>query len=213
MKGPSPVDVVKGVGRKRRGKPQLSLDEARRFYTTALDLARQGDEGAVAVLMAISMGMRTAEILSRTPRDLDHEGTLLRICDNILLGFTAKNDSAKRPVAVPSDLQPILADMTRDKLPTAPLFPSASRTGRRPRQWMPNQVERLCELAKVPKVCPHSLRGVSATAAAAAGALLEMVAKMLGHTSSTMTLGHYIAPGTAEAAQLERGVQALKKKA
>ena len=77
---------------------------------------------------------------------------------------------------------------------------------------MPEQVERLCTLAQVPKVCPHSLRGVSATAAAAAGALPELVAKMLGHTSSTMTRDHYIAPGTSEAAELERGIQVLTKK-
>jgi len=212
MRGPSPVDVVKGVGRKKRGKPQLSLDEARRFYSVALDLARRGDAGAVAVLMAISMGMRTSEILSRTPRDIDNEGTLLRINDNPQLDFKCKNESAKRPVAIPTDLQPVLAQMCRDKLPGAPLFASKSRSGRRPRQWMPEQVERLCTLAQVPKVCPHSLRGVSATAAAAAGALPELVAKMLGHTSSTMTRDHYIAPGTSEAAELERGVQVLTKK-
>ena len=209
MRGPSPVDVVKGVGRKKRGKPQLSLDEARRLYATALDVARQGDEGGVAVLMAISMGLRTSEILSRTPRDLDNEGTVLRITDSPLLGFKAKNDSAKRPVAVPLDLQPVLAKMCEGRLPTAPLFPSATRTGRRPRQWMPVQVNRLCSLASVPKVCPHSLRGVSATAAAAAGALPELVAKMLGHTDSTMTTQHYIASGTTETAQLERGLKAL----
>lgn len=209
MRGPSPMDVVKGVGRKKRGKPQLSLDEARRLYATALDVARQGDEGGVAVLMAISMGLRTSELLSRTPRDLDNEGTVLRITDNPLLGFKAKNDSAKRPVTVPLDLQPVLARMCAGKLPTAPLFPSESRTGRRPRQWMPTQVARLCALAQVPKVCPHSLRGVSATAAAAAGALPELVAKMLGHTSPTMTTQHYIAPGTTETAQLERGLKVL----
>lgn len=209
MRGPSPVDVVKGVGRKKRGKPQLSLDEARLLYATALEVARQGDEGGVAVLMAISMGLRTSEILSRTPRDLDNAGTVVRISDNLQLGFKAKNDSAKRPVTVPLDLQPILARMCEGKLPTAPLFPSEKRPGRRPRQWMPVQVTRLCELAKVPKVCPHSLRGVSATAAAAAGALPELVAKMLGHTSPIMTTQHYIAPGTTETAQLERGLKAL----
>ena len=211
-KGPSPVDVVKGVGRKKRGKPQLSLDEARRFYGTALEAARQGDEGAVAVLMAISMGLRTSEILSRTPRDLDNEGTDLRIADNLVLDFKCKNESSKRPVKIPTDLQPILARICANKLPTAPLFPAASRSGRRPRQWMPVQVERLCTLAGVPKVCPHSLRGVSATAAAAAGALPELVAKMLGHTSSTMTKDHYIKPGISEAAQLERGLKVLTGK-
>ena len=38
MRGPSPLDGVRGVGRKRKGKPQLSLDEARHLYAVALDL-------------------------------------------------------------------------------------------------------------------------------------------------------------------------------
>lgn len=209
----SPLDGVKGGGRKNRGKLQLSLDEARKLYGVGLDLARQGDEGAVAVLMCISMGMRASEVLSRTPRDLDNEGTLLRVCDNALLGFKCKNDSSKRPVAVPTDLQPILAQMCRDKLPTAPLFPASTKTGRRRRQWLHSQAKRLSVLAKVTVVCPHGLRGVSATAAAAAGALPELVAKMLGHTTPEMTKQHYIKPGVSEAAQLERGVQILTKKA
>jgi integrase len=213
MKGPSPLENVRGVGRKRKGKFQLSLDEARRLYCCALDLARQADEGATAVLMALSMGMRASEIVSRTPRDLDNNGTLLRVCDNPLLDFKCKNESAKRAVAIPADLQPILARMCADKLPTAPLFPGISRSGRRNRQWLHAEVWKICALAKVPKVCPHSLRGVSATAAAAAGALPELVAKMLGHTNESMTLAHYIAPGTAEAAQLETGQKALAKKA
>ena len=38
----------------------------------------------------------------------------------------------------------------------------------------------------------------------AAGELPEVVAKQIGHTSSQMTLAHYVAPGVAEAAQLAR---------
>ena len=59
--------------------------------------------------------MRASEILSHTPRDLDDGGKLLRIGDNLMLDFKTKNESSKRPVAVPTDLQPILAEMARDK--------------------------------------------------------------------------------------------------
>lgn len=99
--------------------------------------------------------------------------------------------------------------MARGKLQIDPLFPGEGRTGRRPRQWLGVQVERLCERAKVPTVCPHSLRRVSATAAAAAGALPELVAKMLGHTDQSMTMNHYIKAGTSEAVQRERGMLVL----
>lgn len=212
LKSPSPMEGISGVGKRRKGKTQLSLDEARRFYQVALEAARTGDEGSTAVLMAISMGMRTSEILSRTPRDIDNDGTVMRIDDNATLDFKLKNESSRRRVAIPTDLQPVLAGMCTDKLPAAPLFPSTGKSGRRGRQWLPDQVHWACDMAKVPRVCSHSLRGVSATAAAAAGALPELVAKMLGHTNPTMTLGHYIAPNTSEAAALERGLEELTKK-
>lgn len=100
---------------------------------------------------------------------------------------------------------PRLAD---GKQPTDPLFPG-SLAGRRRRQWLHEETGRLCKKAGVPVICPHSLRGMMATIAVAAGELPEVVAQALGHTSSKMTLQHYIQTGVAQSAQLERGLAAL----
>jgi hypothetical protein len=53
------------LGKRRRGKPQLTTDEARKFLATALELAAE-DEGAIAAAMALLMGMRASEIVART---------------------------------------------------------------------------------------------------------------------------------------------------
>ena len=75
----NPLEEVTGVGRRRHGKAQLRIDEARRWQAKALQFADQGEEGAVAAMMALLMGMRASEIVSRVVRDLDDEGRLLWI--------------------------------------------------------------------------------------------------------------------------------------
>jgi integrase len=143
------------------------------------------------------MGLRASEALSRVVRDIDKEGTLLRIEENIGTAFRLKTESSKRIPKIPTFLRPILAARILGKEPTDPLFPG-SLGGRRRRQWLNVQVARRCALAGLPVVCPHSLRGIFATAAASAGETPEIVAQVLGHTDASMTIGHYIAPGTLD---------------
>ena len=75
----NPLEDVVGVGKRRHGKAQLRIDEARRWQAKALQFADQGEEGAVAAMMSLLMGMRASEIVSRVVRDLDDEGRLLWI--------------------------------------------------------------------------------------------------------------------------------------
>jgi integrase len=193
----SPIERVRGVGRRRRGKVQLTLDEAQRLSMTCRQEATCGDEGAIATLMCMHMGLRAFEALSRVVRDIDKDGTVLRIEDNEGRAFRLKTGSSKRTPKIPTFLRPILTARTLGKAPTDALFPG-TLGGRRRRQWLNDQVERLCIVAAVPVVCPHSLRGIFATAAASAGETPEIVAQVLGHTDPAMTIGHYIAPGTLE---------------
>ena len=50
---------------------------------------------------------------------------------------------------------------------------------------------RICVMAGVPNVCPHSLRGLHATLALEGGATSDSVAKALGHGSFELTARHY----------------------
>jgi|JI6StandDraft_1071083.scaffolds.fasta_scaffold17173_7 integrase len=193
----SPLDDVKGIGRVRRGKSQLRIDEARRWLKTAHELAAAGEDGAIAAMMTLLMGMRAGEVVSRVVRDLDDGGRLLWIPDS-------KTDAGKRTVKVPDELQAYLRDLCRCKTPLAPLFGVHWRDW--PRQW----VKRICEQAQVPTVCAHSMRGLHATLAIQAGASPDIVARSLGHESATMTLSAYAAPGSAAGAQQSTVLATLK---
>ena len=70
-------------------------------------------------------------------------------------------------------------------------------------------VRRLCRLADVPVICPHSLRGLHATLALEGGATADSVAKALGHGSFAMTARHYATESSVLDAQSSRVSSAL----
>jgi integrase len=70
----SPVAAVEGNERRRHGKVQLRIDEARKRMATAIEQADAGEAGAVAAMMALLLGMRASEITSRVVRHLDDDG-------------------------------------------------------------------------------------------------------------------------------------------
>ena len=104
----NPLEEVIGVGRRRHGKAQLRIDEARRWQAKALQFADQGEEGAVAAMMSLLMGMRASEIVSRIVRDLDDEGRLLWIPET-------KTEAGKRTLPVPEVLQPYMQKIAERK--------------------------------------------------------------------------------------------------
>ena len=195
----SPVAEIEGMGRRRRGKPQLRHDEAHLWLNHGEELAQQGETGAVAAMMTLLMGLRCSEVVGRVVRDLDQGGTVLWIPDS-------KTEAGKRKVKVPAMLQPHLRALCRDKLPLASLF------GEHDRDWPRHWVKRICALAKVPEVCAHSMRGLHATLAIEAGASPDVVARSLGHESASMTLSAYAAPGSADSANADRIHELLAKR-
>ena len=46
----NPLEGVEGTGKRRHGKPQLRIDEARRWQAKAMQLADDGEAGAIAAL-------------------------------------------------------------------------------------------------------------------------------------------------------------------
>ncbi len=185
------LEHVQGLGRRRRGKPQLTTDEARKFLAKALELAAH-DDGAIAATMALLMGMRASEIIERTVRNLDDEGRLLWITD-------AKTQAGVRRLEVPPQLQEHLQRLARDKRPADRLF------GRNVhRHWVLRAVHRICKAAGVPRVPSHGLRGTHATLAVSAGATSHLVAAALGHESFATTARHYARTEAIESAVQER---------
>lgn len=197
-----PLDAVSGIGKRRHGKPQLTVDEARSLYKVCFQAAAR-DDGALAVLLALLLGLRASEITSRTVRDIDDGGRVLRVGSNAAIDFDPKTRAGKRAIVIPEVLRPLLKLRTRHKLPAALLFPT-EEGGPHWRDWVAEQTRRFCRQAGLPVVCAHSLRGVAASTAVAAGVAAEAVAKTLGHESTEITRRAYIAPGTLERAERDQ---------
>lgn len=193
----SPFAAVKGVGKKKKGKLQLRYDEARKWYATAYVLA-EGEPGAIAAMATLVFGLRASEIAQLAVRDLDNGGQLLWVADS-------KTEAGRRTLEVPADLHPLLQRMASGKAATDPLF-GPGRT----RYWVYYWVQRVCDLARVQKVCAHAMRGLHGSTAVDAGATPHLVSAALGHASVGVTERHYLAPGTTGRATQRAAMKVLE---
>lgn len=70
--GLNPFKDVKAVGKVKAGKSQLRIEEVRRFTESARQCFEEENEPlAIGALLALTMGLRTSEVLNRVVRDLD----------------------------------------------------------------------------------------------------------------------------------------------
>lgn len=227
LRGENPAAKVVGVGKRRpRGKSlgksgaELRVRETRVWYTTAMELADGDDQGAIAALVALLLGMRANEIVTRRVADLDDDqaqGDLLWIpC--------SKTPAGRRTLEVPEVLRPMLIACAEGKSPQRYLFECEREQDAigKPhrRDWVLDQVHRICDLAGVPRVTAHAMRGQLATLAAERGLAGHLIAATLGHENPRITMNAYAKPGS-EAAGINRrglvvlngGVQARRKSA
>lgn len=199
----SPFSEVRPIGKKRAGKPQLRIEEAKRFTEAGLSYFTETQNPlAIAALVAITMGPRASEVLNRSVRDLDNGGKILVI-------DSGKNERAKRRLDVPLFLQPILLQLARGRDPLSRLFGLNTDGVPWRRQSLYSAVHKICERAQVPRVCTHSLRGFWATTSVQIGTPSQAVAATLGHGSFAITERHYAAPGSRQNAGTHVVVETL----
>ncbi len=179
----NPFADVRAVGRTKRGKLQLRIDEARKLVTVAMQHASALDVGSTAAVMQIFLGLRPTEAVVRVVRDLDDEGRVLWVP-------FGKTHNAKRRLQVPEVLRQILTKHAAGKSPDSPLLGPPGEPMHK-RFVVKYRLPRLCAEAGVPRVCAHSLRGLNATLALEAGAAPQSVAAALGHSTFAMTAKHY----------------------
>ena len=205
----SPFAGIQPVGRLNRGKKQLRFDEAERFITVAFQrFDQQQDAMALAAVTALLLGCRASEVLQLRVRDLDCGGTKLWVAARDS-DYQGKTSNAARDPDVPEVLRPRLLKLAAHRAPDSFLFGLGSTGKPKSRQQLHRAVQRLCRTAGVPVVCPHSLRGVWATAGVRSGALSHAVAAALGHGSFAITAKHYVQPGTVDGTRTQRLVQML----
>jgi integrase len=195
----SPAEHVEPVGRRHKGKKQLRWAEARSFYAVALNLAHNGDQGAVAALAVLLLGLRSGEIRARKIRDVDLDD------DRVLLWVDkGKTEAATRYMEAPEPLASLLIAQAGDRPPDDWLFPAESAAGHRGTTWLRKVVRRLCKVSGVPAVTVHGLRGTWATLSTDAGVTGHVVARELGHTNPAVTREHYTQKGAEDRARSRR---------
>ena len=189
-------DGIEVLGARRRGKPQLTEDESRKFLVHTLAEAVRGDAGAVAASCALLLGLRASEIADRVVRDPDAGSTKLHIT-------AAKTAAGVRTVKLPPVLQPLLKGLAAGKRPSERLFGDVDRS------WVRRPVRRMCRTAGVPVVSAHGLRGTHSRLAVEAGISGEVVAASLGHESFEVTKAHYAGSDAVAGARIDRVAAAL----
>ena len=185
---------IEVVGKRNKGKPKLTQDEAKKLVDWCL--AHPDDTGAVATALAFMLGMRASEIATRTVRHLDGQGTLLDITN-------AKTEAGERTLKLPKVLQPLLAGLAKDKKPEDRLFGEVNR------HWVLRAVKRCCKAAGVPVVTPHGLRGTHAKVAREVGVSGVLLAAAMGHESETTTTEHYAGRNAVQQGAIERVTEAV----
>lgn len=190
------LESVKGEGRAKKGKAQLRIDEARAWTREALRLAHDGETGAIAALLTITLGLRASEVTARLVRDVDDGGRLFWVDGT-------KTDAARRVLQIPDFIQPLLLELARGRRGGDLLF------GKHWRDWPREWVQKICDAAKVPRVTAHGMRGTAASLAAEAGNIGLAVATSLGHEDWEMTASAYADKGSVERAKQRAGWKVL----
>jgi integrase len=205
----SPADDIEPIGRRRKGKPQLMEGEAQRLFDTAFELALKGDEGALAVLLALLHGLRSKEIRQLKVRHVDiaAERVVLWVAFEDESG---KTKAAKRRMALEEPLASLLTLRASGRPADGYLFPSNSSTGYRSGTWLLKNVKRLCKTADVPVVPPHGLRGTWSTLAEGAGVVGQLVTQELGQVHRKTTEEHYTRPEAISKGRTRRVLRVLQ---
>jgi len=120
-----------------------------------------------------------------------------------------QQDAGRRTLEVPAVLRPLLLKCAEGKARERYLF-EAEDGKPHWRDWILHNVHRLCDLAGVPRVTAHALRGLLATLTAERGLAGHLIAATLGHEDERTTMKAYAAVGTAAAGINRRGLVVLE---
>jgi integrase len=199
----NPLAGVKGIGKRRSRKQQLTGDEMRKLWAHCLPLAKRGDRAALGVLAAWLMALRSADLCRRLVRDVDLDATQLRIEDG-------KSEESNEPREIPEVLKPLFRKLAKGRPPFEPLFKTPyTASGHHTRRWLEEAMVRFCRAAGVPYVCPHALKGQAGTILARKGVPGNEIAEYLSHTDEAISKRHYIKPGAMAAANSRAALKVI----
>lgn len=198
----NPFQDVDPIGKASAGKEQPRETDAKRLDALLLSKAREGNEGALALLVQIYLGLRPGEVLNLKISAVERNGLKVSV-------KKGKTKNAERGLELYPDVAALLWAHCDGRPEEERVF--AANLPKRPAtNWMYKRLHAFCEEAGIRKFCPHSLRGLHSSLALKNGATSHDVAASLGHASFTTTARHYADPAVIENARLRRLVTVMK---
>jgi integrase len=185
---------VKPIGKANAGSSSSGRSRRRRWSGLLFEKAKQGEEGALAILVQLYLGLRPSEVLGLTVGAVDGI--------NVFVNGT-KNQNAKRRLELYAPVAKILAKHCAKRPLSERIF--ASDRERSPRQTgctsacIPTAMRRrLRESVRTPfAVCTRRWRSKL-------GATSNDVARSLGHSSFAITAKHYAKADSIEVGKARR---------
>lgn len=189
----NPFADVEPIGRVNCGKPQPTETEAKRLDDVLFQGARGGDEGALALLVQLYLGLRSSEVLKLEVGAVEREGRKVTV-------VRGKTRNAKRSLELYPDVAALLWKLCEGRNQAERVFARHLSSCPKP-DYMYKRLKRFCAAAGIRSFCPHSLRGLHSSLAVVSGATSHEVAKSLGHANFSTTARHYLNPSALDNAR------------
>lgn len=198
----NPFAAVEPIGRANTGKVQPTETDAQKLDAILFEAARAGEEGALALLVQLYLGLRSSEVLKLEVAAVEREGRKVSI-------VRGKTRNARRALDLFPDVATLLWPLCKDRPGTDRVF--ARHLDRCPApNYLYKRLHNYCQRAGIREYCPHSLRGLHSSLALVAGATSHQVAASLGHASFATTAKHYADPSAIENSRSKRLLAAMK---
>jgi integrase/recombinase XerD len=181
-----PDDPTEGVGRVRvhyRERLCPDIDHVLKVLNGSCLRRRDTEKLRTLTLLLATTGLRLGEAASIRREDIDLEENELRV--------TGKGGRRRTVPLLPQTAEALSKYMTRSKTDPPFLFPGDTRTGHMNIHNFEKTLRRACQRAGVRPFTPHQLRHLYATHMLRNGAKLEVVSRILGHTSVGVTADIY----------------------
>lgn len=175
-----------------QGNEPRPLDHAQLWgLADSMEIARD----RLLILTAGYTGLRWGEIAALMWSDIDLAASSIRVAraysEEAPRGqFSPLKDHQARNVPIPASVRDELAAYAVGKSRDALVFPSASGTPLRNRNFRRDVFDDAAAAMGL-EITPHNLRDTAASLAIKAGASVVAVARLLGHESAATTLNHY----------------------
>lgn len=158
--------------------------------------ACHGTEIYVAVLLAVTLGLRRGEVLGLQWQDIDWQYSTLCVCRSasfrnggMVIGST-KTRSSRRTLLLPAGVVCELRELGRDCLPTWPIC-RRSDGSILTTNALYHQFAAVLEQSGLPHIRFHDLRHTYATLMLRNGVPAKIASSILGHSSIGITLNTY----------------------